>query len=207
MDNQEVSTYFSAYQVPFPQPANTKIKTIEFLNAARTLVGLLEKLGKVFAPARYDMNGNIEKLTRKYNEDKMKNEYVEDMLLVEKQEGKLFAIDALMWLRRGLHFMLEFFENIVNDTACQEDLSSFIKEAYALTLQKYHGWFGSNLFSMLSRLVPHRKVLLKYIALDKDNCEEYVLRDMKAFTVNLRICVNHLIEFYRDNELESEAKV
>lgn len=60
---------------------------------------------------------------------------------------------------------------------------------------------------MLSRLVPHRKVLLKYIALDKDNCEEYVLRDMKAFTVNLRICVNHLIEFYRENGLESETKV
>lgn len=41
MDNQEVSTYFSAYQVPFPPPINAKIKTIEFLNASRTLVGLL----------------------------------------------------------------------------------------------------------------------------------------------------------------------
>jgi len=201
-----METYFSSHQKPFPNPVNSKIKTNELLQATTGLVDLLDKLGKVFAPVRYDMIGNVEKITKKYDEDHSKNEYVEDMLLADKNQSTLTAIDALMWLRRGLHFFLEFFEIIINDTTCNEDLRPCITTAYSNTLKKYHGWFGSNLFNLLSRLVPQRKMLLYYMALDKENCEEIVIRDLRKLTVDMRVCVEHLFEFYKRNGLESESK-
>lgn len=206
MENEN-QTLFTQYQKPFPKPIESKLKTSQFIEAAKGVLCLLDNFGKAFAPARYDMNRNIEKISNKYEENHTKNEFLEDMVLLEKQEGKIVATDALMWLRRGLNFLLEFFEEIVRDEACQEDLSAFVKTAYSRTLKKYHGWFGSNLFNLLAKIVPQRHVLIRSIALDKENCDDSVLKDLKEFNGDLRTCVEHLFEFYQVNNLEVEAKV
>lgn len=51
---------------------------------------------------------------------------------------------------RGLHFVVRFFECIIEDTnEDSENLSPHIKVAYAETLERYHGWMGSQLFKVL----------------------------------------------------------
>lgn len=52
------------------------------------------------------LNFKNQKITQKYNEDQTKHEYLEDMLLLEKQQGGLIAIDALQWLRRQVKNIL-----------------------------------------------------------------------------------------------------
>lgn len=51
--------------------------------------------------------------------------------------------------------------------------------------------------------MPLRKDLLYKLALEKYNREEYVLRDMRAFTLNLSACVTKLMDFYTVHGLET----
>ncbi|XP_076479076.1 uncharacterized protein LOC117154876 isoform X3 [Bombus vancouverensis nearcticus] len=177
-DDEDVFTY--QIEVLFPNITEDKIKTVEFLDAARGLVRIIgmhlvsskyhitytktksiktntnvsEKLGKVFAPVKYDIQGNIDKLTSRHVKDKEKNAILQDMILIEKNtETKLIATDALTWLTRALHMILLFFEQIVEDSKTAtptEDLVAFLKKAYKEALQPYHGWMAQQLFDVTS---------------------------------------------------------
>lgn len=59
--NDDNDVLVNEIEILFPEiTENDKIKTAEFLNAARGIVRIIEKLGKVFAPVKYDINGNID---------------------------------------------------------------------------------------------------------------------------------------------------
>ncbi|XP_029675408.1 glycolipid transfer protein isoform X4 [Formica exsecta] len=158
----------SDHGVQFPEIIDDKINTEEFLEAARDVVRTVDKFGKLFAPVRYDMQGNIDKLTTRYSIDQKSNSTLQDLILLEKStEEDLIAIDALMWLRRALHMILLFFEKIVEDHKAgkaTEDLVAFLKEAYKETLEPYHGWMAQQLFNLLSRMTPTRSQLLFALA-------------------------------------------
>lgn len=87
------------------------------------------------------------------------------MVLAEKTQGAIVATDALQWLRRqvneikilifatkilfrGLHFIVRFFQCIVEENERTENLSPHLKTAYSETLEMYHGWMGTQLFSV-----------------------------------------------------------
>lgn len=206
---EETKTAFSILPVQFPS-GDGKIKTKEFLDAASGAVTLVERFGKVFSPVIYDMNGNIRKLTQKYEENKENNEYLEDMVLKEQQEGQGFATDALMWLRRALHFLSAFFQHIIDDTRserCSPDLTAFLKNAYSETLEEYHGWLGTQLFNVLSRFAPNRRHLIYTLALDRHNRDSNVISDMQSYNQKMIACVRYLTHFYKTNNLESYAPV
>lgn len=118
---------------------------------------------------------------------------------------------------------MRFFQCIVEDNEKPENLESSLKRAYADTLAVHHGWMGTQLFNVInqtsaatsnsitvaflspqviSKFAPSRKDLLYKLALDKPNREEHVLRDMRAFTVELAECVAKLMEFYVVHDLE-----
>ncbi|RZC35792.1 GLTP domain containing protein [Asbolus verrucosus] len=211
LPSEESATIFSTLPGQFPNPnENQKIKTQEFLDASSGVVILVEKFGKVFAPVIYDMNGNIKKVSAKYEEDKENYEFMEDMILKQKSAGELIVVDALQWLRRGLHFITRFFQSVIDDTDNNnntQDLSPFIKSAYKETLERYHGWLGSQLFNILSRFTPNRRHLFYTLALEKHNKDEHVIRDMRIFTQKMSMCVQKLIDFYQENELETNDRV
>ncbi|KAJ8942219.1 hypothetical protein NQ314_010119 [Rhamnusium bicolor] len=203
--SEETKTVFSILPAQFPN-ADEKIKTKEFLEASSAAVTLVETFGKVFSPVIYDMSGNIKKITNKYEEDIEKHEYLEEMILKEKDTGKLIATDALLWLRRALHFLCSFFQSVVDDTLserCSQDLTPFIKSAYSETLEPHHGWLGTQLFNVLSRFIPNRTNLIYTLALERYNQDTYVIRDMQAYTAKMMDCVRRLIQFYKDHNLES----
>ncbi|XP_018564403.1 pleckstrin homology domain-containing family A member 8 [Anoplophora glabripennis] len=206
---EETKTIFSILPAQFPS-VDGKIKTKEFLDAASGAVTLVDRFGKVFSPVTYDMNGNIRKLSQKYEEDTENNEYLEDMILKEQQGGQGLATDALMWLRRALHFLSSFFQRIVDDTnseRCSPDLTGFLKTAYSETLEEYHGWLGTQLFNVLSRFTPNRRHLIYTLALDRHNRDSNVINDMQNYNQKMIACVRYLTHFYKTNNLESYAAV
>lgn len=193
-------------RVQFPEIIDDKINTEEFLEAARDVVQTVDKFGKLFAPVRYDMQGNIDKLATRYSMDKKSNSTLQDMILLEKSTEKdLIAVDALMWLRRALHMILLFFEKIVEDHKAgkaTEDLVAFLKEAYKETLEPYHGWMAQQLFNLLSRMTPTRSQLLLALADGELNKEEVTLYNMEMSLINLKKNVLALKTFYIDHNLE-----
>ncbi|KAF5276306.1 hypothetical protein FQA39_LY06655 [Lamprigera yunnana] len=193
-------TYVGLHQKRFPQPVNFKINSKEFLLACRNFVEMLELFGTSLSPATYDLNGNILKLTKTYEKDCDKHMYLEDMILMEKQEGDMIATDALMWLRRSLSFLLEFFDGFCNET--EKETSAIIKRAYTNTLKST--MVG---LQLVACRIPQRSVLLKTLAMGKEDYEDIVINDVKEFINNLRLCVEHLGKFYQDNGLEVEQKV
>ncbi|CAH1379113.1 unnamed protein product [Tenebrio molitor] len=211
LPSEESATLFSTLPGQFPNVAEDreqKIKTREFLDASSGVVILVEKFGKVFAPVIYDMNGNIRKISGKYEEDKENYEFVEDMVLKKRDAGDLVVVDALQWLRRALHFITRFFQSIIDDTDNNynvQDLSPFVKNAYKETLERYHGWLGSQLFNILSRFTPNRQHLFYTLALEKHNKEEHVLRDLRMFTQRMSTCVQKLVDFYQLHDLETNV--
>ncbi|XP_046837200.1 pleckstrin homology domain-containing family A member 8 isoform X1 [Vespa crabro] len=190
----------------FPDIVDDKISTENFLHASRGVVVIVEKFGKLFAPVKHDMEGNIEKLNNKYSIDKEKHKTLQDMILLEKEKGEtIIATDALMWLKRSLYMILLFFEKLIEDHnagKATDDLVAFLKEAYKISLEPYHGWMLQQLFGLLSRTVPSRKQLLQTIVDGKDFTDEIILRDMEIYTKNLRLNIENLQIFYKKYELE-----
>ncbi|KOX68311.1 Pleckstrin homology domain-containing family A member 8 [Melipona quadrifasciata] len=203
-DNKDVLAY--EIEVLFPNIIDDKIGTVEFLDAARGIVRIIEKLGKVFAPVKYDIQGNINKLTTRYAKDEEKNATLQDMILIEKNtETNLIATDALMWLTRGLHMILLFFEQIVEDaktTTPTEDLVAFLKKAYKEALEPYHGWLAQQLFDLLSLMVPTRSQLLQALTNKQTTENGTVIENMEFYLQRLQKNVSVIQSFYKANNLE-----
>ncbi|XP_017775389.1 PREDICTED: pleckstrin homology domain-containing family A member 8 [Nicrophorus vespilloides] len=204
---EDVSTVFSTTMPPFPYCEHGRIATEEFLDAARGVVALVDKMGKVFAAVRYDMNGNIVKLNAKFEKDRSKYFYLEDMILSEKNEGENLVTDALQWLRRGLHFMQRFLECVLSDVEGKTNLSNFLKVAYLETLEPYHGWMGTQLFNIMCKFSPNRDDFFYVLGMEAHNKNEHVMRDMGKFVRNLGLCVGQLVQFYAEHNLERTNRV
>ncbi|XP_034252063.1 glycolipid transfer protein [Thrips palmi] len=201
---------FAAELRPFPDPVDGKISTVPFLEAAAGVVKLVELLGQVFAPVRYDINGNIQKLTAKYNEDEKRFEFLNDMLLFEKAQGcKATAIDALLWLRRALHFVHNFLRSVATecrDNNWGEDLSTNVQTSYRETLEMHHGWIAQKLFGVLSKMIPKRSQLIKAFALSKEEevteeKKQVIIEELERFLVVLNTNLTVLSKFYDDFKL------
>ncbi|XP_043267450.1 pleckstrin homology domain-containing family A member 8 [Venturia canescens] len=191
----------------FPDVVNDRIDTKTFLNASRGVVKLIEKFGKLFAPVKYDMQGNIEKVNAGYLLDKEINSTLQDMILLEVAVGdRNIATNALLWLTRDLHMIHSFFEKIVQDCQAEkgtEDLVAILKKSYEESLEPYHGWMAKQLFGLLSRMVPSRSYVLQILANEITPREDAIVQVMSDFTRSLRTNVETLHCFYEEYGLEN----
>ncbi|XP_076633627.1 glycolipid transfer protein [Colletes latitarsis] len=196
----------SEIRILFPEIIEGKINTEEFLTAARDIVRLVDKLGKVFSPVKYDIQFNINKLSTRYETNRQINATLQDMILIEKDtDPKLIALDALMWLTRGLHMILLFFEKIVEDSKTStptEDLVAFLKRSYEEALESYHGWMAKQLFDLLSRMVPTRSKLLQALNDGQADNNDTIINDLEIYLINLRKNVTAIQLFYKTHNLE-----
>ncbi|XP_076180524.1 pleckstrin homology domain-containing family A member 8 [Ptiloglossa arizonensis] len=193
----------SEIEVLFPEIVQGKINTEEFLTAARGIVRILDKFGKVFAPVKYDIQGNINKLSTRYVTNKQANATLQDMILIEKNtETNLIATDALLWLTRGLFMILLFFEKIVEDTKASvptEDLVAFLKQSYKEALEPHHSWMAQQLFDLLSRMIPTRSQLLRILVNEQAEKNDFMINHLEIYLLNLRKNVVALQLFYITN--------
>ncbi|XP_046391041.1 glycolipid transfer protein-like isoform X2 [Ischnura elegans] len=153
--------------------------------------------------------GNIQKLRRKYEEDKSRFIYLNDMILAEKDQGEYMAIGALLWLRRGLELFYVFFTLVVQQTEAgnaSEDLRPLLQQAYQETLEKYHGWMSKQLFKLVCQMSPCRKDFMLALALGQEGRESSVISHISSFVVDLRHNTGAVYKLYEDNGIDLEAK-
>eukprot|EP00794_Sanderia_malayensis_P014011 gene14011-15469_t len=191
-------TFFANVKQPFLDiPEDGRIVTDTFLDACSSIVPFFDILGStVFSPVKSDINGNINKLRKRYETDKIKFSTLQSFIEVEQAEGttkaKNSATDALLWLKRALEFIGVFLAEVLTG---EQDLTKCSKKAYEATLKKYHGWMVQGIFSLAMKAVPYRHDFIA--ALGKGASEDVVVNDMKKHHEVMRKNVEQINEFYR----------
>ena len=212
----------SSFFIPgFPVvPETKKIETMPFLEACEKIPSLFDLLGgKVFYPVKNDIIGNIEKIKRRYLQNPIQFATLNDVIEVERHEtdkklkakdGNGIATNALMWLKRGLKFILLFLEHFLKndyDKQNPENLKECARIAYKGSLQEYHGWMVSQLVSAATNACPYRNVFLKSLSTHEGVNEEETLKRAAEFSVNFRENVDAVYELFDKTGVEKFHKV
>ncbi|XP_055609412.1 pleckstrin homology domain-containing family A member 8 isoform X2 [Uranotaenia lowii] len=150
--------------------SSRKIVSKAFIDSAHSVVMSIESFGRLFAPIVKDMRGNVKRLEAKYETDKEKFHYLENLVLYDK-EGNETSFDAvtegLLWLKRALEMVEMFFRNMLNDDSCSENVKHHLKQAYDATLLPYHGFLaqkGFQIYRFIINMTPARRPCPKSLA-------------------------------------------
>lgn len=188
----------------FPAVEN-EINTLQFLDASRSIVWLVDQFGMCFAPVKNDLLGNIEKLNAKYLENTEEYNCLLRMILYEKKKGENHAIESLLWLRRGLKFMSKFLaiflekeKNGIHD----ENLTDVMTVAYNETLAVHHGWFLRRLFGMLQNQCPTRSQFLMIVGHEETRDRELIISSLDKYLVKLETNLEVMISFCQQNNIK-----
>lgn len=209
-------TFFSSMPYKFSEISfteNEPIPTEAFLNSCSSIVPVFDLLGPtIFSPVKNDIQGNINKLTKKLKSNPTEFASLQKMILYEvehKDEVKdVDATDALLWLKRALEFIALFLKELF---AGDKDLSTCASVAYSQSLKEYHGWIIRGIFSLIVNAVPSRTTFIRALALDCDeineSIEKQIVLDGSKEMASLEQILIILKEFYSQHDLNSQKVV
>ncbi|KAK6042304.1 glycolipid transfer protein, partial [Cooperia oncophora] len=145
----EQETYFSKPEHLFPHLDEGRIPTEPFLSACQGIADFVGFLGAAFSPVKADINGNVVKVRTRFEKDRIGQRYLQDLIDNDLKDhgGNLgIATEGLLWLKRGLEFMLEMLTLMVQeyrstaDKSKTENLVGVINRAYEKSLKRHHGF-------------------------------------------------------------------
>ncbi|KHN71921.1 Glycolipid transfer protein [Toxocara canis] len=208
----EVRTYFSHAERMFPEMENGKVPTEQFLRACQGIADFVGFLGTAFIPVKNDISGNVSKVRSKFESDREKLKYIEDLIDddLAHNGGKLgYATEGLLWLKRGLEFMLELLTEMVReyrssaDKSSSESLVAVINKAYVATLKRHHGFVSKQLFKVVIVAAPYRRTILKALAEGNEGIDDICIDHIAAHLDNFRTNVAHLVDYYIEKKLDT----
>ncbi|CAJ0941793.1 unnamed protein product, partial [Mesorhabditis belari] len=205
-------TYFSKPEHIFPHLVDGRIPTEQFLSACQGIADFVGFLGTAFAPVKADISGNVLKVRTRFEKNKAGQEFLESLIDSDLAEnnGKLgIATEGLLWLKRGLEFMLHMLGRMIDqyneggDRSKTESLVSVINYAYDHSLKRHHGFVSKQLFKLVIHAAPYRKTILKAVALGKEGLEDVCIHHMVEHRANFTQNVNALVNYYVAKGLET----
>uniref|UniRef100_A0A914ZVS4 Glycolipid transfer protein domain-containing protein n=1 Tax=Parascaris univalens TaxID=6257 RepID=A0A914ZVS4_PARUN len=208
----EVRTYFSHAERMFPEVENGKVPTEQFLMACQGIADFVGFLGTAFTPVKKDISGNVLKVRSKFESNREKFKYVEDLIDddLAQNGGKLgYATEGLLWLKRGLEFMLELLTDMVEeyrssaDKNATESLVGIINKAYVTTLKRHHGFVSKQLFKVVIIAAPYRRTILKALAEGNEGIDDVCIDHIAAHLDNFRVNVAHVVDYYVEKKLDT----
>uniref|UniRef100_A0A0R3RVI1 GLTP domain-containing protein n=1 Tax=Elaeophora elaphi TaxID=1147741 RepID=A0A0R3RVI1_9BILA len=209
---QEVSTYFSHPEQMFPEIEDGKVPTEQFLRACQGIADFVGFLGTAYIPIKNDISGNVAKIRTKYESGKDKYKYIEDLIEDDlvKNGGKMgTATEGLLWLKRGLEFMLEFLSEMVRvyrsstDKKKTDSLTNSINNAYNNTLKRHHGFISKQLFKVVILAAPTRSTILKALAEGIEGVDDICIDHIAAHLDNFRTNLVHIVNYYIIKKLDT----
>ncbi|KAK2155580.1 hypothetical protein LSH36_236g02033 [Paralvinella palmiformis] len=210
-----MATFFAKISPNFSPPdENGNIDTETFLKAGKQIVPIFDVLGTAFMPVKSDVEGNITRLSKKYNSDQEKFHFLkailEDELERKCAQDKYSSTQALLWFKRTLEYITLFLQILIEDHKSgtkTENMGPFIRRAYDETLKKYHGWLVQKVFSVVSRAAPWRKDFLKALAGGQDDFEDEVISDMEQYIRQVRVTIASVHNMLTELDLDFQDKV
>ncbi|KAL9834273.1 glycolipid transfer protein isoform 1-T1 [Geothlypis trichas] len=168
----------------------------------------------VYSPVKADLTGNIKKIRAVYDSNPAKFKTLQNILEVEKElHGsawpKTGATLALMWLKRGLKFILVLLQSI-SDGERDEEHPNLIRvnalKAYEIALKKYHGWMLQKLFTGSVYALPYKSDLLKALEKGKEVKEEESIEKIHQFLARVTPILDAIYEMYTKMNAELSYK-
>ncbi|XP_068092184.1 pleckstrin homology domain-containing family A member 8 isoform X2 [Hyperolius riggenbachi] len=190
------------------------IPTEYFLDSCHAIVPVLDKLGPtVFAPVKMDFVGNIKKINQKYITNKEEFTTLQKIVLHEVNmnvaQVRNSATEALLWLKRGLHFLFQLLTEMKNG---ENNVQTALSNAYGKTLRQYHGWVVRGVFALALRAAPSYEGFVAALTVnegDDKNKSFYdaMLRDLNIYLPAMEKQLNLLDTLYEEHSLESDEIV
>uniref|UniRef100_A0A7E4UPN8 GLTP domain-containing protein n=1 Tax=Panagrellus redivivus TaxID=6233 RepID=A0A7E4UPN8_PANRE len=209
-ESTRVETYFTDESRMFPALVDGKVPTERFLQASKTIADFVAHFGVAFKPVQTDILGNVEKVRRKYLQDPEAMKYIQDLVDIDlnDHDGKFgYATEGLLWLKRGLEFMLNFLRLLVEgyreNKAKTENMTPALKQAYTNSLKRHHNFIAKQLFNVVVHAAPYRRVLLKAAAYEHEGMEDTVISEIESHLDNFAQNVNAIVEYYYEKNLET----
>lgn len=216
-ETEEVETFFSTMSHRFSDitlEEDSGIPIQPFLDSCYAIVPVLDKLGPtVFAPVKIDFVGNIKKIAQKHQSEEGRFSTLQAMVLqeVRAEEARLrnSATEALLWLKRGLHFLQHFLAEVHSG---QRDIPGALNSAYGKTLRQYHGWVVRGVFALALRAAPSYDAFAAALVLQEgDQLKEGFLagmkRDLGIYLPAMQQQLAILDTLYEEHCLESDEVV
>lgn len=117
-----------------------QVQTIPFCSAARSLAGLVSKMGLAFQFVASDLTANVDKIEKYAQKVGGANALTIPALLQHESDAKqTTASEGLVWLTRGLIFLFGSLEKFVESNSI--DYKDAVIDSYEETLEPHHPWF------------------------------------------------------------------
>ncbi|KAF1763363.1 hypothetical protein GCK72_011629 [Caenorhabditis remanei] len=198
IDKPGHETYFAKPEHFFPHlTEDGKIPTAQFLSACQGISDFVWKCGQSAYEIRKDQEGQ---------------KYLQDLIDADLAEhgGKFgIATEGLLWLKRGLQFMLELLAEMVTaynsglPKQKTEDLSGAVATAYAKSLKRHHGFIAKQAFKVVTMAVPYRHTILKAVALGQEGLDDVCIHHIQCHLDNFRLNVKTLVDYYIAKNLDT----
>ncbi|XP_028273583.1 glycolipid transfer protein-like [Parambassis ranga] len=197
-------------------PPDKSVDTKIFLDNVSHIPAFFDCLGsKVFSIIKSDINGNITKIRAVYLKDPAKYVTLQDILEAEREAHqaewpKVGATLALMWLKRGLHFIQILLQSLADGERDENNPNLIrvnITKAYEQALKRYHGWIVQKIFNAALLAAPYRSNFLKALSKGEEVKEEECLANVRQFLVNYTPTVDAIYQMYTNLNAELDYTV
>lgn len=180
------------------------------LNAMEQTLQLSECFGPLLAAGIQKLSGHIQ---RAYTvlETAGGPSTVYELLEWEKKTGihkaggvlaERSAVMALLWIRRTLQFLAELMRQLLDGKGTVTHLA---REAYAVELERYHGWLLRNTFAVALSAMPSREEIFARLA-PRGGTEDECARVCSAQLGEAVRVVNRVTAVMRDSFVELDLE-
>ncbi|XP_013198142.1 glycolipid transfer protein-like [Amyelois transitella] len=196
---------FYENMTPFPPVINGRINIVQFIEAASDLVALVDRIGKVFAPVKYDMQGNIDKIKKCYKFDD--TSCLLELMLEEVRNGKHTAAEGILWLNRALYYFELVLQEVVRHLKSNNydvNMDKIFNIAYEGSLKKYHNWITQQIFAVICKMSPTLPQLMKSLDVG-DDIKPFETK-INNFIVTIHLVRCKIDDFFKDNDIFTKPK-
>ncbi|XP_038053815.1 glycolipid transfer protein-like [Patiria miniata] len=189
-----------------PVPEDRRIQTLPFLLAStESILPVIDMLGpNAFAFVKSDVNGNMKRVRKRYDEDPEKFSTLADIIEIDVKENKGLksnsTTEALLWLSRALNFICTILKNVIEGNVKDNSIIPALSTAYKATLEGYHSWFVRKAVELAFHAAPYYTDLIS--KLSNGESQEVVLKDIREYDTCLQEHVSAIQELFIANGLD-----